>query len=166
MLIHDYYTEVDEREKYNVERVPAIILGDYENAKMKYYGNPAGYEFVTILEAVKLLSRGVSPLGLAVRKSLRKVNQPVYIQVFVTPSGPQFPSVARLAHAVSMENTRIAADVIEISEYPNLARMYNVTTVPKTIINQLVQLSGVISEDQLTEKILEVGVKSLPLQLE
>jgi len=84
--IHDYYSEIDEREKYDVERVPALVLGDYENAKMKYYGNPAGYEFITILEDVKLLSRRVSPLGLATRKSLRQVNQPVHIQVFVTPT--------------------------------------------------------------------------------
>jgi len=67
--------------------------------------------------------------------------------------------VARLAHAISMENPLITADVVEVSEYPNLARMYNVTAVPKTIINQLLQLSGVVSEDQLTKKILEAGMQ-------
>ena len=84
--IYDFYSQTEERDRYGVERVPAIVLGTDGDARMKYYGSPLGYEFVTILEDVKLLSRGVSPLGLQSRKSLRRVNQPVHIQVFVTPT--------------------------------------------------------------------------------
>ena len=67
--------------------------------------------------------------------------------------------MARLAHAVSLENPQISADVIEVSEYPNLARMYNVMSVPKTVINEVVQFTGALPEAQFVEKVLGVGVK-------
>ncbi|MCE2462890.1 MAG: thioredoxin family protein [Dehalococcoidia bacterium] len=84
--IYDFYSQAEEREKYGVERIPAIVLGNEGNARLKFYGIPMGYEFATILEDIKTLSRGVSPLTMDTRKKLRKVNSPVHIQVFVTPS--------------------------------------------------------------------------------
>ena len=81
----DFYSQAEEREKFGVERIPAIVLGD-DGGRLKYYGIPSGYEFATIVEDIKTLSRGVSPLSMDTRKKLRKVNQPVHIQVFVTPN--------------------------------------------------------------------------------
>ena len=82
----DFYSEAEEREKFGVERIPAIVLGDDDSGRLKYYGVPMGYEFATIIEDIKTVSRGVSPLTMETRKKLRKVNQAVHIQVFVTPN--------------------------------------------------------------------------------
>ena len=84
--VYDFYSQTEEREKYSVERIPAIIMGDSGNGRLKFYGIPMGHEFVTIIEDIKTLSRGVSPLTMDTRKKLRTVNQPVNIQVFVTPN--------------------------------------------------------------------------------
>ena len=82
----DFYSQAEERQKFGVERIPAIILGDNGNARARFYGMPMGYEFATIVEGIKSLSRGVSPLATDSRKKLREVSQPVHIQVFVTPT--------------------------------------------------------------------------------
>ena len=84
--IYDFYSQAEEREQYGVERIPAIVIGKNGDSRLKFYGIPMGYEFVTIVEDVKVLSRGVSPLSMDTRKRLRKVNQKVHIQVFVTPN--------------------------------------------------------------------------------
>ena len=84
--VYDFYNQPEERSKYNVERIPAIVMGDDSSARLKFYGIPMGHELATIVEGVKTLSRGVSPLAMDTRKKLRKVNQPVHIQVFVTPT--------------------------------------------------------------------------------
>ncbi len=84
--VYSFYSQNEEVAKYGVERIPAIVMGDDDNARLKYYGIPMGYEFATLLEDIRTLSRGVSPLTMDTRKKLRKVNQPVHIQVFVTPS--------------------------------------------------------------------------------
>ena len=84
--VYDFYNQVEEREQYGVERIPAIVMGKNGDSRLKFYGIPMGYEFATIVEDIKTLSRGVSPLSMDTRKRLRKVNQEVHIQVFVTPN--------------------------------------------------------------------------------
>lgn len=83
---YDFFSETEERDRYGVERVPAIVLEAQAGSLLRYYGIPAGYEFAMFLEGINSISRGVSPLALDTRKKLRKVNHPVHIQVFVTPS--------------------------------------------------------------------------------
>ncbi len=83
---YDFFSRTKERDDYGVERIPAIVMEADGSSRLKYYGIPAGYEFATLLEGIITLSRSVSPLALETRKKLRKVNQPVHIQVFVTPS--------------------------------------------------------------------------------
>jgi glutaredoxin-like protein len=84
--VYDFYSQVEEREKFGVERIPAIVMGEDEDARLRFYGIPMGYEFPVIIEDLKTLSRGVSPLSMDSRKKLKTVNQPVQIQVFVTPT--------------------------------------------------------------------------------
>lgn len=84
--VYDFYNHVAEREQYGVERIPAIVMGKNEDSRLKFYGIPMGHEFATIVEDIKTLSRGVSPLSMDTRKQLRKVNHEVHIQVFVTPN--------------------------------------------------------------------------------
>jgi hypothetical protein len=83
---HDYFSDVDERDRCGVERIPAIILESERGGMLKYYGVPAGYEFALLVQDIIALSRKVSPLMLPTRRALRTVNRPVHIQVFVTPS--------------------------------------------------------------------------------
>ncbi len=84
--IYDFYSQAEEREKFGVERIPAIVMGEDGDARLRFYGLPMGYEFPVIIEDLKTLSRGVSPLSMESRKKLKTVNQPIQIQVFVTPT--------------------------------------------------------------------------------
>jgi glutaredoxin len=43
--------------------------------------------------------------------------------VFVTPACPYCPKVASLAHQAAVENANVTADIIEISEFPDLAKL-------------------------------------------
>ena len=60
---------------------------------------------------------------------------------------------------MALENPLIKADVIEVQEFPALARLYNVTAVPKTVINNVAQFAGALPEEQVMEKVLQVGLK-------
>jgi glutaredoxin-like protein len=164
LQVYDFYTQLEEVKSHGVERIPAIVMGSDGNSNLKFYGIPMGYEFVTIIEDILLLSRGVSPLKLDSRKSLRRVNQPVHIQVFVTPTCPYCPIAARLAHAIALENPLIRADVVEVEEFPLMAKVYQVRAVPKTVINQVIQFTGALPEEQFVEKVLEVGLKEPPAE--
>jgi len=67
--------------------------------------------------------------------------------------------MARVAHAMAMENPKITADVVEVQEFPNLAQRYMITGVPKTVINDWVEFVGVVPEAVFVDKVLEaIGV--------
>jgi thiol-disulfide isomerase/thioredoxin len=82
----DFYEQPQLAREHRVTRIPAIELSKDSSAGVKFYGIPSGYELATIIEGIKTISRGVSPLSMDARKKLRQVNQPVHIQVFVTPT--------------------------------------------------------------------------------
>ena len=60
-----------------------------------------------------------------------------------------------MAHLMAMENPRIRADVVEVQEYPHMARRYRVMGVPKTVINETVQFLGSVPEETFIGKVLE-----------
>ena len=158
----DFYADPQVARDHGVSRIPAILLSADGSSRVKFYGAPLGYEMATIVEDIKTISRGVSPLSMDTRKKLRRVNQEVHIQVFVTPSCPYCPALARLAHAMALENTMISADVVEAEEFPTLAQSYGVRSVPLTVINEFVRFAGALTETDLLDKVLQAGVQPAP----
>jgi predicted DsbA family dithiol-disulfide isomerase len=49
--------------------------------------------------------------------------------------------------AIGFEN--VTADVIEASEFPEMAQAYGVSAVPKTVINDRVEFTGAVPEEGL-----------------
>ena len=158
--ITDFYQDAQIAKDHDVARIPAIVLGADGSSRVKFYGIPTGYELATIVEDIKTISRGVSPLSMETRKKLRQITKPVHIQVFVTPSCTFCPGQARLAHAFALDCPHITSDVIEIQEFPALAQTYSVRSVPLTVINEYTKFNGAVTESQLLEKVLPVGVTS------
>ncbi len=156
----DFYGQPDVAKEQGVTRIPAIVLSADGSARVKFYGAPMGCEMATIVEDIKTISRGVSPLSMDTRKKLRQLNQDVHIQVFVTPTCTFCPGMARLAHAVALESPRVTSDVIEIQEFPALGQTYGVRSVPLTVINEHMRFTGEVTETQFMEKVMEAGVRN------
>ena len=161
--IVDFYADQTAAEDQGVARIPAILLSPAnmdKRARLKFYGAPIGYEMATIIEDIKTISRGVSPLSMDTRRKLRQVKQGVHIQVFVTPSCPYCPALSHMAHAMALENPHIYADVIEVQEFPRLGQTYGVRSVPLTVINEHIRFAGAVGEGDLLERVLEAGVRT------
>jgi hypothetical protein len=74
--------------QYGIEHIPAIVLlsGD-EDTRMRFMGAPAGYEFMSLIEAVILAGTNDSQLQPESRALIAaNVTAPLDIQVFVTPT--------------------------------------------------------------------------------
>ena len=67
-----------------------------------------------------------------------------------------------MAHAMALESPRVVADVVEIQEFPQLAQLYRVMGVPRTVINDSVQFTGAVSEDLFLRRILEAVGEETP----
>lgn len=75
---------------YGVDKIPAIVLlSDGPEPKdygIRFYGIPAGYEFSSLLEALRMLGSGEHKLSAETLASIAALKEPVHIQVFVTPT--------------------------------------------------------------------------------
>ena len=67
-----------------------------------------------------------------------------------------------MAHAMALESPRVAADVVEIREFPNLARTYRVMSVPTTLINDKLQFTGGVSEEVFLQRVMEALGEEVP----
>jgi hypothetical protein len=70
--------------------------------------------------------------------------------------------MARLAHALALENQHITADVVEVQEFPTLAQRYSVRSVPLTVINEYTRFAGAVRESEFVEKVLQARVSNSP----
>ncbi len=94
------------------------------------------------------------------KKALEKLEKPLHIQVFVTPTCPYCPKAVRMAHQMAIESDKIRGDMIEATEFPHLSNHYNVSAVPKIIINDVVDFEGALHEPVYLEKVLEAEGRS------
>ena len=155
----DFYAELERAKEEGITKIPAIVLGPESGGRARFYGLPLGYELPVFIDSIKSVSRGATRLSVNSRKQLRRINRPVQLQVFVTPGSEVSAGMALLAHAMAVESSQVTADVIEAEEFPELARRYGVRQVPLTIINEFATVAGMVSQEELLEKVLQAGLQ-------
>jgi predicted DsbA family dithiol-disulfide isomerase len=54
-----------------------------------------------------------------------------------------------LAHQLAVESDLITSDMVEVSEFPELAVKYQVMGVPRTVIDETIHIEGAVPEPML-----------------
>jgi alkyl hydroperoxide reductase subunit AhpF len=83
---HNFPLERDLAAGYGVDRVPAIVPIGLQDYGIRFLGIPSGYEFMSLLDAIMLVSAGDSGLQDGSRALLAGLPGDVTLQVFVTPT--------------------------------------------------------------------------------
>jgi alkyl hydroperoxide reductase subunit AhpF len=84
--VKDFVADTAAVEAYQVDKIPAIALVGAKDYGIRFYGIPAGYEFSSLMDDIVTVSKGESGLAPATKAAVAKINQPVHIQVYVTPT--------------------------------------------------------------------------------
>lgn len=153
--VYNLLVDAEKAKEHGVDKVPAVCVVGADDPGIHFYGIPAGFEFTSLLQSVGIVGSGDSGLSSATREKLGALGSPVDIQVFVTLTCPVCPLMATLAHRFALESRLVRASVIDAGEFPLLASLYEVMTVPKTVVNRKVFLDGPVPEARLLEGILE-----------
>ena len=156
----NFVLERDRAREYGIEQIPATVLlkGD-QDTRIRFLGAPAGYEFMSLIEAVILAGTNDSGLTPDSRALVAEhVTSPLEIQVFVTPTCPHCPRAVTLAHRLAIESPFIRASCVEATEFMELSRKFRVTGVPKTVVNESIEILGALPEDQFVRTV--VGASS------
>jgi len=152
--VYDFMADGDKAKQYGIEKIPALAIVGKKDYGVRIYGIPYGYELQTLVEAIVNVSKGTTDLSEKTKSILADVKAPVHIQVFVTLTCPHCPTAAAVAHKLAIESDFVKADVIDSSEFPQLAQKYSVMGVPKIVINEKVEFVGAFSEDLFAEHVL------------
>ena len=60
-----------------------------------------------------------------------------------------------MAHQFAIENEHITADVVEVSEFIDMAQRYRVQGVPKTVVNDRIEMMGALPEPRFLQEVLK-----------
>jgi glutaredoxin-like protein len=160
--------ERDRVAQYGVEGIPAVVLlRNGEDTRMRFLGAPAGYEFMSLVEAIILAGTGDSGLSPDSRQLIAEhVAAPLDVLVFVTPTCPHCPRAVTLAHRMAVESPHVRATCVEATEFLELSQRYRVTGVPKTVVNGQVEILGALPEDEYVRQIVQPPDAAHPSPLE
>jgi len=155
--VYNFVADAEKAEELGVDKIPAIAVVGAEDYGVRFYGIPAGYEFVSLLHAIKLAAVAVGKPDLSdeTLEVLAGVSEPVHVQVFVTPTCPYCQHSVMLAHQLAVASPNVRADMVEAQEFPHLAIKYQVRGVPRTVINEKTHIEGAAPEPMVVEKLQE-----------
>ena len=153
--VYDFVADEEKAEELEIDKIPAIAIIGADDYGVRFYGIPAGYEFASLLHAIKLVAAGKPELSEDTIKTLAETSEPVHIQVFVTPTCPYCQSAVMLAHQMAVASPVVRADMVEAQEFPHLSIKYQVMGVPRTVINETVHVEGAAPEPMVLEKVKE-----------
>ncbi|MCL4504961.1 MAG: thioredoxin family protein [Chloroflexi bacterium] len=158
--VHDIETDAELAQQYNVDKAPGVVIAVQDGDKtvdhgIRYAGIPAGHEFSALINDLLLVGGRDSRLSDETRSALKNLQQPVHLQVFVTPSCPYCSRAVALAHQMALESPLVQAEMVEATEFPELAERYDVSGVPHTTINDGAgTLIGAAPESHLMAEIM------------
>jgi len=166
LMVYDLQADAGRAAMLGVDKAPAIVvLGGPEQTDygVRFFGIPSGYEFASLLEAIRMVGSDSVELQPATRAFLAELTAPLHLQVFVTPSCPYCPRAVALAHRLAYASPYISADAVEVTEFPELGERYHVMGVPRTIIDELVAVEGAAPEGMLLAKLVDAQRMALAM---
>ncbi len=144
--LEHYDISVDDAKaaELNVSLTPSIVLLDKDgkNNGIQFNGIPAGHEINSFITGLIEVSGAGEELPESFMARLAKVDKPVHIKVFVTLGCPHCPGAVSKAHKLALENEFITAEMIEAQTFFDESNKYNVSGVPKIVINEDHDLVG------------------------
>jgi glutaredoxin-like protein len=166
LSIFDMENDAVIAENYNVDLVPGLVIaGEDEDGPIdygiRYAGIPSGHEFSSLIQDILLVSGRDSGLSDNTREFLAGLDEPVLLQVFVTPTCPYCPQAVITAHQMALESPWVTAEMVEATEFPELSNRYGIMGVPDTVINNgQGKIVGAVPEGRLVMEIKNTLAKA------
>ncbi|MBL7070572.1 MAG: thioredoxin family protein [Candidatus Omnitrophica bacterium] len=153
--VFDIQADKEQVDKYGIDKVPATAVVGREDYGIRLYGMPTGYDFVSLIESIHLVSTGETQFTDEENKYLKGLKKDAHLQVFVSPGCPHCPAATIVAHQMARVSGKVRSDMIDSSQFPQLASKYKVSGVPHTVINETSSQLGAVPAPVIIKKINE-----------
>jgi alkyl hydroperoxide reductase subunit AhpF len=84
--VHNFQLDKEKVALYGVDKIPATVVEGARDYGIRFYGVPMGYEFMSLIGAIKDAARGATSLKPETKALLGGIATPVHLQVLVTPT--------------------------------------------------------------------------------
>jgi glutaredoxin-like protein len=157
MTVYNIDRDKEIAEQYAVDKFPTTIVAraGEKDGRIKYSGLPSGYEFGSLIEDLKTVSSGEAEVSSKAIETISKIDKPITIKVFVTPTCPYCPKAVTTAHKFALLNKNITGEMVEALEFEKESEEAGVSSVPHIVINGDVQFVGAYPDDQFAEYVME-----------
>jgi glutaredoxin-like protein len=157
--LHNLEEDEAAAQEYGIDKAPAIALVGDKDYGIRFFGVPAGYEFTSLIEGIVDVGKRDHGLPDDIVRKLEQVDRPIHMQAMVTPTCPYCPRAVRTAHKFAMVSDYIRGDMVEVTEFPDLAAKYSIQGVPNTIINETESVLGAQPEKDFVKAVLKAAGK-------
>ncbi len=88
----NFVLDKEKAARYGIDRVPGVAVvgvdaaGQERDSRIRFLGAPAGYEFISLVQAVLLVGGRGPQLSDEQQQRLAAVDKPMVMQVFTTPT--------------------------------------------------------------------------------
>jgi glutaredoxin-like protein len=158
----DLDQDQEQAARFEVNKAPGLVIAGRDGDQVvdygiRYAGIPSGHEFSSLIQDLLLVSQREAGLSPETSEFLESLEEPVHLQVFVTPTCPYCPSAVILAHRFALASEMVQAEMVESSEFQDLVLKYKVSGVPDTSINHGAgRVVGAVPEAELVSEIQKV----------
>ncbi|MEM0448429.1 MAG: thioredoxin family protein [Methanomassiliicoccales archaeon] len=140
---------------FGIRRFPATVILGKEDFGIRFYGLIAGTEFSALLEDILMISLGQSGLDHELELLVNASDKDVHIRAMASLNCPYCPKMVREAHQFAFVTPCFRADMVEVAEFPDVVKEYEVKGVPRTIINELHRFDGLVPAERLYLQVLK-----------
>ena len=132
--------------------IPALTITRPGGGVIHYLALPEGFEaepFAELLEGRSV--QGDPPPGLT------ELTEPAELLLFIAPTCPHCPNMVRAAAALALASPLVSVSIVDVQRFEELARRYQVTAAPTTIVDGELSLTGLVPSAELVQHLLDRG---------
>jgi alkyl hydroperoxide reductase subunit AhpF len=84
--VYDFVKDKAKALQYQIDKIPATVIEGAKDYGIRLFGIPSGYEFMTLMEDILMVSTGETGLSQKTLSLVESIVTPLHIQAFVTPT--------------------------------------------------------------------------------
>jgi alkyl hydroperoxide reductase subunit AhpF len=136
---------------------PSLTLASGARGAIHYQALPEGLEAAPFVDLLLELAREPAPPHEEWARSLARLEQPAEVLVFVSAACPHCAQAVRAAHQVALASPRVTSTIVDAQRFEELAAQFQVKSVPLTLVDGELGMTGGVSPQELAAKILGRG---------
>jgi hypothetical protein len=135
VTLYDLDRHASRAEEAGIDRPPLTVLRGRQGREFRITGLWSGLLFPPSVDAIALLSAGVTPLTDETKEKLAAVEEDVTLEVMGTAYDPYSAYMLRLVAGLAVESRHVRASFTQLGEFPLLALTRSVDEIPVVTLN-------------------------------